>query len=75
MEMTNRRGYSLVELAIVVAVMGVILAAVYLFFFQHSDVARTVTDSNQTALDSRLAMDEIEGFLRNAGLVTTSPPR
>ena len=72
--MTNRRGYSLVELAIVVAVMGVILAAVYLFFFQHSDVARTVTDSNQTALDSRLAMDEIEGFLRNAGLVTTSPP-
>ena len=72
-EMTKRRGYSLAEMAIVVAILGVVLAAVYLFFFQHSDAARDIAQSNRTMIDSRMAMDEVEGFLRNAGLVSASP--
>jgi len=66
--MRNGRGFTLVELAIVVGVLGVVLAAVYLFFFTHGDAARLSSEENRSALESRIAMDEMEGFLRNMGL-------
>ncbi len=73
--MSRRRtsGYTLVEMAIVVAVLGVVLTAVYLFFFTQEDTARSLADVNRSALDGRMALDEVEGFLRNAGLVTADP--
>jgi len=72
--MMKRRGYTLAELAIVVGVLGVVLAAVYLFFFTHGDAARLSGEQNRTALEYRVAMDEVEGFIRNAGLHDPGTP-
>lgn len=63
----SRRGFTLAEIAIVIAVMGVLLGAVLLLFQAGSRSAETVQESASTSMDARTALDAVETSLQTAG--------
>lgn len=63
-------GFTLVELVIVIAVMGVLLAAVLLLFETAGRSADRVSESATSILDARAAADALERSLLTAGYRT-----
>lgn len=69
----HRAGFTLAELTIVIAVMGVLLAAVFLLFQAGGRSADRVTASAESSLDSRRAADALEAVLTTAGCRSIQP--
>lgn len=69
-----RAGFTLVELTIVIAVIGVLLAAVFLLFQAGGRAADRVTASVESAIDSRRAVDALEAVLTTAGCRRSMQP-
>jgi len=53
----KKRGYTLVELTIVVLVLGVVLGAVYMFFLSSSGTVESTASENIAARGNRLTLD------------------
>ncbi len=68
-----RAGFTLAELTIVIAVMGVLLAAVFLLFQAGGRSADRVTASAESSIDSRRAVDALEAVLTTAGCRSIQP--
>lgn len=64
------RGFTLVELVIVISVMGVLLAAGFLLFETAGRSAGRVSESATSILDARAAADALESSLLTAGYRT-----
>ncbi len=71
--MKGDRGFSIAEIAIVVAVVGVLLAAVFLLFGSGSDAARRVSESSGAETDARLGANDLESFLQTVGYTAVPP--
>lgn len=69
----SRRGFTLAEIAVVIAVMGVLLGAVLLLFQAGGRSAETVQDSAGSSMDARTALDELEASLQTAGYCDGAP--
>ncbi|PIE52397.1 hypothetical protein CSA37_06295 [Candidatus Fermentibacteria bacterium] len=63
----NRKGMSLIELLIVVGVLGVIFAAVYLFFTKGTEQFHFARRQNELATSGRLALEILTDEIRWAG--------
>lgn len=72
--MKRRAGFTMAELAIVIAVIGVILAAVFLFFHSGSTAARRITEATAAQTDARVVANQLDGLLQTAGFTTVAPP-
>ena len=70
----RNKGYTLVELTIVTVVLGIVLAAVYLFFLSNSGTVESAASENISATGNRLTVDAIETHLGNAGCVGEASP-
>jgi prepilin-type N-terminal cleavage/methylation domain-containing protein len=71
--MKKCRGFTLTELMIVIAVLGIVLAAVYAFFLSGRDAAERVSEANAGRIELRRVADRIEQFLGNAGCTDVAP--
>lgn len=72
--MRRRTGFTLTELVIAIAVLGIVLAAVYVFFLSGRDAAEKVNEANASQIDLRRTADRIESVLGNAGCTDAVPP-
>ncbi len=63
-----RIAFTLLELTITVAIFSILVASVYLFFLNQKDVVDSSIEHNRIETNQRLALDEIEEFIQNAGL-------
>ncbi|MDM7993961.1 MAG: type II secretion system protein [Candidatus Fermentibacter sp.] len=63
----SARGFTLIEIAIVIAVMGVLLGAVLLLFQAGSRSADMAGESAEASMDARTALDALETCLQTAG--------
>lgn len=70
---TSSGGSTLVELAIVVAILGVVLAAVFLLFSGLDRAAGSAAGSSGSVTAARLAAGEIEGILQTVGYTRVAP--
>jgi prepilin-type N-terminal cleavage/methylation domain-containing protein len=66
----NERGFTLLELLIAAALLGVVLGAVYSLYLTHLRVAYTQDDVVDLQQNLRVAMDSIGKDLRMAGTLT-----
>jgi len=72
--MSRRRGFTLTELMIVLAVLGIVLAAVYVFFLSGKEAAKRTREENTAQIELRRVADRIEQHLGNAGCTDVAPP-
>ncbi|MBN1434543.1 type II secretion system protein, partial [Candidatus Fermentibacterales bacterium] len=66
-------GFTLPELVIVIAVVGVLLAAIYLVFHSGREAGRQISDSHDAEVAARLAVEELETYLKHAGYTGVAP--
>ena len=72
----SEKGFSLIELLIVVAVMGLIMGAIYSLFNVHRNTAYSQLEVVEVQQNLRVALDNISRDLRMAGImmpITTNP--
>jgi prepilin-type N-terminal cleavage/methylation domain-containing protein len=67
------RGFTLVELAMVIALVGVVLAAVFLLFSSGDRAAGRAAGSSESVTATRLAAGEIESLLQTVGYSSVAP--
>lgn len=65
---SDTRAYTLPELAIAITVFSILFTAVLLLFSNQKEAAEDNMDHNINETDMRLALDEIEDYVQNAGL-------
>lgn len=68
----NNRGFSLVELLIVCAMMGLVMAAIFTLYQTHQRTAYTQEEVVEVQQNLRIAMDSIARDLRMAGFLVPS---
>lgn len=68
--MNNRRGFSLVELMVTVAILSVIIAAIYSILFSSTKAYRTGVAKGKMEDDARLMVERIASLLTEASLAT-----
>ena len=66
---TDKRGFTLVEILVVVAIMGVVMGAVYSLYITNMRTAYTHDEVSDMQLNLRIAMDSVVRDLRMAGML------
>ena len=66
-------GFTLAELVIVIAVTGVLLAAIYLIFQSGRETGTQISDRHEAGVSARLAVEELEAYLSHAGYTGVAP--
>ena len=72
----ERKAFTLIEILIVIAILGVIMAAVYSVYLTHQRSAYTQEEVVEVQQNLRIAMDSITRDVRMAGMLvpSTTPP-
>ncbi|MDD2542043.1 MAG: prepilin-type N-terminal cleavage/methylation domain-containing protein [Desulfuromonadaceae bacterium] len=73
----NKNGFSLVEILVVIAMLGIVMGAVYTLFITHQRTAYTSDETVEVQQNLRIAMDAVTKDLRMAGMlvdfISTTP--
>jgi prepilin-type N-terminal cleavage/methylation domain-containing protein len=67
--LTNKRGVTLIELLIVMAMLGMVMAAIYSLYSTHQKAAYTEDEVVEVQQNLRIAMDSITRDVRMAGFL------
>ncbi len=67
--LTNKRGFTFVELLIVMAMLGLVIAAIYSLYRTHQKAAYTEDEVVEVQQNLRIAMDSITRDVRMAGFL------
>jgi len=67
--LTNKRGFALIELLIVMGMLGVIMAAIYSLYSAHQKTAYTEDEVVEVQQNLRIAVDSITRDVRMAGFL------
>lgn len=67
--LNNRRGFSLIEILVVIAMLGIIMGAVYSLLITNQRAAYTSDETVEVQQNLRIAMESISKDLRMAGML------
>ncbi|MDD4129602.1 MAG: prepilin-type N-terminal cleavage/methylation domain-containing protein [Desulfuromonadaceae bacterium] len=68
----NKNGFSLVEILVVIAMLGIVMGAVYTLFITHQRTAYTSDETVEVQQNLRIAMDAVTKDLRMAGMLVNA---
>jgi len=70
----DRKGFTLIELIVVLALIGLLITAIFSFFLFGNNTFRRSESMSRAQADVRIASDFISTQVRNASIVTFSTP-